>query len=125
MGSWALTVATVAGCLAVLSSAVGILWVVVTSRAQATRQLARQRAAMRTEVRYWQDAAARATAEAARVAREAEALAAIRAETREDVISIMPLIVAAAEQIRSQPEENSPAQSDEGSKPQDESRDRP
>jgi hypothetical protein len=65
------------------------------SRAQMRRDLARARAEMRMEVKHWQEAAARATAEAARIAREAEAFQAGCKHGREDVISIMPLLVAA------------------------------
>ena len=63
-------------------------------RAQARRELARARMDMHQEVKHWQEAAARATAEAARVAREAEAFKAGCQSGREDVISIMPLLVA-------------------------------
>lgn len=65
------------------------------ARAAMRRQLARARAEMRREVIHWQEAAARANAEAARVAREAEAFKAGCQSGREDVISIMPLLVAA------------------------------
>jgi hypothetical protein len=64
-------------------------------RAALRREMARARAAMRQEVIHWQAAAARATAEAARVAREAEAYKAGHQHGRQDVISIMPLLVAA------------------------------
>ncbi len=64
------------------------------ARAEARRELAHARAEMRREVTHWQEAAARATAEAARVAREAEAYKAGHQHGREDVISIMPLLVA-------------------------------
>jgi hypothetical protein len=46
-------------------------------------------------VNHWQEAAARANAEAARVAREADAFKAGCQSGREDVISIVPLLVAA------------------------------
>ena len=62
-------------------------------RAAAT--LSRAEAEMRRELAHWQEAAARASAEAARVAREAEAYKAGCKHGREDVISIMPLLVAA------------------------------
>ncbi len=65
------------------------------ARAQMRRELTHLRADMRREVRHWQEAAARATAEAARIAREAEAFQAGCKHGREDVISIMPLLVAA------------------------------
>jgi hypothetical protein len=74
-----------------------IAWVAARSWARVTmrRELARARAHMRREVAHWQEAAARATAEAARVAREAEAFKDGCKHGREDVISIMPLLVAA------------------------------
>ena len=65
------------------------------SRAEMRRQLARSRADMRREVIHWQEAAARANAEVARVTREADAYKAGHKNGREDVISIMPLLVAA------------------------------
>jgi hypothetical protein len=68
------------------------------ARAETRRELTRLRADMRREVKHWQEAAARATAEAARVAREAEAYKAGCKHGREDVISIMPLLVAAQRQ---------------------------
>ena len=65
------------------------------ARAEARRELARAWADMRREVNHWQEAAARANAEAARVTREADAYKAGHRNGREDVISIMPLLVAA------------------------------
>ena len=65
------------------------------ARAEMRRQLARARVDMRREVNHWQEAAARANAEVARIAREAEAFKAGCQSGREDVISIMPLLVAA------------------------------
>ena len=62
-------------------------------RAAAT--LAYAEAAMRKELIHWQETAERATAETARVGREAEAYQAGCRHGREDVISIMPLLVAA------------------------------
>jgi hypothetical protein len=72
-------------------------WRIAGSKASAQlrRELSWARAQMRREVRHWQEAAARATAEAARVAREAEAFKDGCKHGREDVISIMPLLVAA------------------------------
>ena len=85
--------------LAIGAAAVGVSigWRAARSwaRAQARRVLAQARADMRREVIHWQEAAARATAEAARVAREAEAFRDGCKHGREDVISIMPLLVAA------------------------------
>ena len=65
------------------------------ARAETRRQLARARADMHREVMHWQEAAARATAETARVAREADAFKAGCQSGREDVISIVPLLMAA------------------------------
>jgi hypothetical protein len=65
------------------------------SRAQMRRQLAMAQADMRREVLHWQEAATRANAEAARIAREADAYKDGHKNGREDVISIMPLLVAA------------------------------
>jgi hypothetical protein len=61
-------------------------------RAAATLSNAERK--MRRELAHWQEAAARATTEAARVAREAEAYKAGCQHGREDVISIMPLLIA-------------------------------
>jgi hypothetical protein len=79
---------------AALGASVG--WRTARSRARAEihEELARARAAMARQARHWQDAAARATAEAARVAREAEAYKDGCKHGREDVMSIMPLLVA-------------------------------
>jgi hypothetical protein len=65
------------------------------ARRRAAATLAYAEAAMRKELAHWQEAAERATAEAARVGREAEAYKAGCQHGREDVISIMPLLVAA------------------------------
>ena len=62
---------------------------------RAAAALAHAEAAMRKELIHWQETAERATAEAARVGREAEAYKAGCKHGREDVISIMPLLVAA------------------------------
>jgi hypothetical protein len=59
--------------------------------------IARSRAAMAHEIRHWQEAAARATAEAARVAQEAQAWTAGCQQGRDDVISVVPLLLAAQE----------------------------
>ena len=63
------------------------------ARAQTRRDLIRAQADMRREVNHWQEAAARATAEAARIVREADAYKAGHKSGREDVISIMPLLM--------------------------------
>ncbi|HEY2306498.1 MAG TPA: hypothetical protein VGI05_11525 [Streptosporangiaceae bacterium] len=89
----------IAPLLAIGAAAVGpvISWRATRSRARAEmrRQLARARTDMHREVIHWQEAAARANTEAARIAREADAYKAGHKSGREDVISIMPLIVAA------------------------------
>ncbi|HXC65467.1 MAG TPA: hypothetical protein VNZ67_13980 [bacterium] len=83
----------------VIGAAAGLVisWQSARSRARAEmrREVARIRADMRQEVSHWQEAADRANAEAARIAREAEAFKAGCQSGREDVISIMPLLVAA------------------------------
>src|SRR5580692_9944840 len=85
--------------LLVIGAAVGpvISWRAARSqgRAETRRQLARARVDMHREVNHWQEAAARANAEVARIAREAEAFKAGCQSGREDVISIVPLLVAA------------------------------
>jgi len=86
----------------VIGLAVGatISWRAARSRArrEARRELARAWADMRREVNHWQEAAARANAEAARVAREADAYKAGHKNGREDVISIIPPLLVAAQQ---------------------------
>jgi len=83
----------------VIGAAVGatIGWRAARSRARARmrQEMTRARADTRREVNHWQQAAARANAEAARVAREADAFKAGCQSGREDVISIVPLLVAA------------------------------
>jgi hypothetical protein len=85
--------------LLAIGAAVGpvISWQAARSwaRAETRRQLARAWADMRREVNQWQQAAARANAETARVTREADAFKAGCQSGREDVISIVPLLVAA------------------------------
>ena len=66
-----------------------------SAKRRAARTVSRAERAMRRELAHWREAAERATAEAARVAREAEAFKAGAKHGREDVISIMPLLVAA------------------------------
>ena len=65
------------------------------AKRQAAATLSNAEREMRRELAHWQEAAARATAEAARVAHEAEAYKAGCQHGREDVISIMPLLIAA------------------------------
>lgn len=66
-------------------------WLTMRRAASTVSQAERQ---MRRELAHWQDTAARATAEAARVAREAEAYKAGCQHGREEVISIVPLLIA-------------------------------
>lgn len=80
---------------AVVGIPIGVQTTRSRARAEMSRELARLRADMRREVIHWQEAAARANADAARVAREADAYKAGCKSGREDVISIMPLLVAA------------------------------
>jgi hypothetical protein len=80
------------------------------ARAEARRELARAWADMRREVNHWQEAAARANAEVARVTRETDAHKAGHRSGREDVISIMPLLVAAQQR----PADEARASGDEG-----------
>jgi hypothetical protein len=80
---------------AVVGIPIGVQTTRSRARAEMSRELARLRADMRREVIHWQEAAARANADAARVAREADAFKAGCKSGREDVISIMPLLVAA------------------------------
>src|SRR5215469_3525601 len=85
--------------MTVLALLLGLGLGIVVGRWLATRRaavtLAVAEAAMRKELINWQEAAERATAEASRVGREAEAYKAGCKHGREDVISIMPLLVAA------------------------------
>ena len=99
----------------VIGLAIGatISWRATRSRARrdARRELARAWADMRREVNHWQEAAARANAEAARVAREADAYKAGHRNGREDVISIIPPLLVAAQQ---RPADEARAGGDEG-----------
>jgi hypothetical protein len=63
--------------------------------AHATATINRLQAARRKELRHWQDEAARARAHAAQLAQDAAAWAAGCKQGREDVMTIMPLLVAA------------------------------
>ena len=65
-------------------------WLTMRRAASTVSQAERR---MRRELIHWQEAAARATAEAARVSREAEAYKAGCQHGREEVISIVPLLV--------------------------------
>jgi len=76
---------------AVIGGAIG--WWLATRRA--SLWLKRERAGMRRQVLQWQESAERARAEVGRLAREKESWAAGCKQGREDVISIMPLLIAA------------------------------
>jgi hypothetical protein len=83
--------ALILGCLigAVIGRRLGL--------ARSTTVIANARMGMAREIRYWQEAAERANVEAARVTKEAETWAAGAQQGRKDVISIMPLLMAAQE----------------------------
>jgi acyl-CoA reductase-like NAD-dependent aldehyde dehydrogenase len=66
-------------------------------RWRASAALIRVNRAMGEEVRYWQDAAARASDKALRAAEEAKTWADGCRQGRQDVISIVPLLMAARE----------------------------
>lgn len=67
--------------------------------AHATAAIARLKSELRKEVRHWQAEAARARAHAALLAQDAATWAAGCKQGREDVIAIMPLLVAAHQQL--------------------------
>ena len=98
----------------VIGLAVGatISWCTAKSRArrETRRELDRAWADMRREVNRWQEAAERANAEAARVTREADAYKAGHKNGREDVISIIPPLLVAAQQ---RPDDEARASGDE------------
>lgn len=81
--------------MAGLCAGVAVGWWLALARVSAL--LAKERDAMAEEVRHWQDAAARATSEAARVAQEAKTYADGCRQGRQDVISIVPVLMAARE----------------------------
>jgi hypothetical protein len=70
---------------------------------RAAALLGRAQTGMRAQVRQWQEVAARAQSEVARLTREAETWAAGCKQGREDVISIMPLLVAAQQRPANPP----------------------
>lgn len=89
-----------------MGAAIGgaVAWWFASQRA--AEILMQARTAMHREIRHWQQAAARANSEVERLAREAESWSAGCKQGREDVISIMPLLVAAQQQ---RPAETPPA----------------
>jgi hypothetical protein len=84
-------------------------WIIVAAvaawgftRARAAVQHSRLRAEMarvqeelRREIRHWQEEAARARSHAAQLARDATTWAAGRKQGRDDVIAVMPMLIAA------------------------------
>jgi hypothetical protein len=65
--------------------------------AHATSAISRLDASRRREIKYWKDECARARAHAAQVTQDAAAWAAGNRQGRDEVISIVPLIMAAKE----------------------------
>jgi hypothetical protein len=63
--------------------------------AHATSAIGRLDASRRREIQYWKDKTARARAHAAQVSQDAAAWAAGNKQGRDEVISMMPLIMAA------------------------------
>ena len=79
-------------------------WIVVAAvaawgltLAHATSAISRLDTSRRREIQYWKDECARARAHAAQVTQDAAAFAAGNRQGRDEVISIMPLIMAAKE----------------------------
>jgi hypothetical protein len=82
-----------------------IFWAIIAAVAawgftlrRATHDIDRLEAASRIEVAYWKNETARARAHAAQVAQDKAAWAAGCQQGRDDVISVVPLIIAAQEQ---------------------------
>lgn len=73
-------------------SGVAVWWFASQHTADLLRQ---SRVIMNREIIYWRELAERATAETQRLTREKESWSAGCKQGREDVISIMPLLVAA------------------------------
>jgi len=84
----------------VLGAAMGWL----TGRWRASAAVLRSNRAIAREARYWQDAAARASERALRAAEEAKTWADGCRQGRQDVISIVPLLMAARERATSGPD---------------------
>lgn len=79
-----------------------IAWAVIAAVAvwgftlrRAAQHIGQLEAARRTEVAYWKNETARARAHAAQVAQDKAAWAAGCQQGRDDVISVVPLIIAA------------------------------
>jgi post-segregation antitoxin (ccd killing protein) len=77
--------------------AAALAWAVTL--AVSTAALARSRAAMHEEIRHWQAETARARARAAQLADEITTWSKGCQQGREDVIAIMPLLLAAQERL--------------------------
>jgi len=80
----------VIGCLLVTAA---VAWGVTL--AQAAAAMARTRAAMQEEIRYWQAETAKARARTAQLAQEIATWSKGCQQGREDMIAIMPLLIAA------------------------------
>ena len=63
-------------------------------RARCQRDLSAAEASMREEIRRWQQETLRARAQAAQLARDAKTSAASRQQGREDILAIVPLLLA-------------------------------
>jgi hypothetical protein len=92
----ALTVATL------MIMAAVVAWGLTTARVCASMsriraEMARREAAMRREIQHARDEAARARSHAAQVTRDAATWAAGCKQGRDDVISVMPLLIAVRE----------------------------
>jgi gas vesicle protein len=85
----------------VLGAAVGGIAAWWFASQRAAELLTQTRIVMQREIRHWQETAARANSEVERLAREMESWSAGCKQGREDVISIMPLLVAAQQQRHS------------------------
>jgi len=72
-------------------------WGLMLARASAA--ISRIRREMLSEVRYWQDEAARAKARSAQLAQEMATWTAGCKQGREDMITIVPLLVAAHQRL--------------------------
>jgi hypothetical protein len=70
---------------------------------RAAQHISRLESANRTEVAYWKNETARARAHAAQVTQDKAAWAAGCQQGRDDVISVVPLIIAARDQAPAAP----------------------
>jgi hypothetical protein len=72
-----------------------IAWGLTWARTEAT--ISRLREQMRQEVRYWQDESARAKARTAQLAEDIASWTAGCKQGRDDLVTVLPLIIAALE----------------------------